>query len=290
LDEPIGIAGAGRVAQALGRLLCEKGEPVMCIASRNSRHAEAAAGFLGYAVQPVTYRDLPARACRFLIAVPDGALADVAETLAAGGARGGVALHTSGAAGPEALAALARQGVSCAAMHPLQTFADPWEGAPAIRGVAFAVWGEERAERWAEQIVGLLEGEVLHIPPEQRPRYHAAAVMASNYLVSLIDAAQSLMQAAGLEPDRALRALAPLARTSLENALARGPEKALTGPVDRGDTGTVDAHMRALSAAPERIRALYRAAGLQALDIARRRGLAEETACAVERTLRVAQG
>jgi predicted short-subunit dehydrogenase-like oxidoreductase (DUF2520 family) len=97
--------------------------------------------------------------------------------------------------------------------------------------------------------------------------------MASNYLVALMDAAVILMKAAGIEQEQALRALAPLVRASVGNALTMSPVQALTGPVERGDNGTVAAHFRAFStaSAPESVKALYRAAGLHAVDMARRK-------------------
>ncbi len=99
--------------------------------------------------------------------------------------------------------------------------------------------------------------------------------MASNYLAVLIDAAVILMREAGIEQEQALRALAPLIRASVGNALTVGPVQALTGPVERGDSGTVAAHLHALAEAsesvPESVNVLYRAAGLHAIDMARRK-------------------
>lgn len=131
---------------------------------------------------------------------------------------------------------------------------------------------------WAEQIVARLQGVALRIQADQRPLYHAAAVMASNYLVGLIDASLLLMKAAGVEEQQALHALAPLVRASTASALAVGPAGALTGPIERGDVETVSLHRQALSSVPAPVRELYRTAGIQVLDLARRRGLPEPTA------------
>ncbi len=252
-NRAIGIAGAGRVGQALGRLLVECGEPVIAIAGRD------------------TIAELPGRAARILIAVPDDALSGVAETLAGAGMSDGIALHTCGTRGPEALAALSARGVSCGVLHPLQTVASPSQGAAALKGASFGVCGDREAVAWARRIVELVEGEVLEIQPESQPLYHAAAVMASNYVVGLIDAAALLMGEAGIGRAQALRALAPLVRASVENALTMGPEAALTGPIERGDVETVSAHLRALSSVPEPIRELYRHAGLHVAGLACRK-------------------
>ena len=131
-----------------------------------------------------------------------------------------------------------------------------------------------------------MDGSVLEIEDRLRPLYHAAAVMASNYLVALLGAAEAMMIAAGAPREAAMPALSPLIRSTIDNALRLGPVAALTGPIQRGDAGTVAGHLEALTSAPEPVTSLYRAAGLATLDIARRRGLAPERAAAIESMLR----
>lgn len=278
----MGIAGAGRVAQALGRLLHAAGQPVAFIASRSLEHARAAAAFIGPDVQAVGYSELAQHAHRILIAVPDSALQSVASTLAL---ESGIVLHTCGAQGPEVLQGLVGSGVYCGALHPLQTISDPESGAAALQGAAFAIAGDAPAVAWAEWIARAANGRILRIASEQRPLYHAAAVMASNYVTALLSAAQTLLIAAEVDPEEALQALGPLARTSLDNALRQGPVGALTGPIERDDVFTIKAHLAALEHIPGPIPLLYRAAGLQTLDLARRKGLCAERAAATERML-----
>lgn len=284
-DGPIGIAGAGRMAQALGRLLRERGEPVAAVASRNPEHARAAAVFIQGA-EAVPYSRLARSAMRVLIAVSDDAVVPVGALLAESGMQEGVALHTCGARGPEALAALAANGVSCATLHPWQTVASPEQGVAALPGSTFGITGEGAAAAWAERIVTLLGGRALRIPADKRALCHAAAVMASNHVVALIDAAAMLMGAAGIEQDEALSAMAPLVRAGTANALSGGPVRALTGPVARGDVATVAMHCDALAAVSPTVRGLYRAAALHVVEIARRRGLAEASALELEELLR----
>ncbi|MGH9630477.1 MAG: Rossmann-like and DUF2520 domain-containing protein, partial [Bryobacteraceae bacterium] len=264
--EPIGIAGGGRVGQAIGRMLQQNGEPVVCVASRTPRHAKAAAVFIGPQVEPVSYAEMSSRASRLLISVPDDALEDVAGLLRA---ESGVALHTCGAAGSGALQALRSRGVSCGTLHPLQTIPSAAGGAASLNGIAFAVSGDDAAVAWAAQIAAFAKGTVLRIPDALRPLYHAAAVMASNYVIALLSAAQTLMEEAGVAPRDALNALAPIVRASVGNALDRGPTEALTGPIQRGDIRTVAAHLSALHSAPIPVQVLYRAAARQTLQIAR---------------------
>ncbi len=284
--DPITIAGTGRVAQSLGRILLEHGEPVVAIAGRNLDHARAAAAFIGHGVKPAGLAAPITSSTRLLIAVSDSAVEEVARLLADAGMKRGIALHTWGGMGPEALAPLASAGVSCGAIHPLQTFATPEQGLSLLPGATFAIDGDPPALAWAERIARLLGGETLRIPPERRPLYHAAAVMASNYVVALMDAAAILMSAAGVDEKKALRALGPLAEASLANVRGLGPVEALTGPVQRGDLVTLRGHLRSLGAAPATVHALYRSAGLHALDIAVRRGLEPERARLIEKLLR----
>ena len=275
--------GAGRMAQALGRLLAEGGQPVAALSGRDPRRAAAAAAFIG--VPAVALEELPSLAARVLVAVSDDAIWSVAERLAKAGMREGVALHTSGVRGPEALAPLAAAGVSCGAIHPLQTVATPEQGVAALHGVAFGVTAGGAAERWAREIVGVARGVALPIPAERRAWYHAAAVMASNCLVGLVDAAVMLMKEAGLDQAVALGALAPLVEASWRNTLALGPCNALTGPIQRGDHQTIALHWKALAGAPEHVRELYRACARQLIALALRRGLDEASAGRLEQVL-----
>jgi predicted short-subunit dehydrogenase-like oxidoreductase (DUF2520 family) len=275
----IGIAGAGRLAQALGRLLHDRvndgSQSIAAIAGRDFSRTSQAAAFIGSNVQPVDYADLPALADRILICVPDDAVENVARTLAASPHPVRAALHTCGARGPEALAALADRGASCATLHPLQTIASPAQGVADLPGSSFGITGSGASAEWAFEVVRLLDGHALTIAPESRPLYHAAAVMASNYIVAMIDASVQLMGLAGVPPEPALQALSPLIRASTKNTLDDGPVQALTGPIERGDERTVAAHLHALNPSidnvPESVRQLYRQAGLHTIEVARRK-------------------
>jgi predicted short-subunit dehydrogenase-like oxidoreductase (DUF2520 family) len=281
----LAMAGAGPVAQALGRALRECGVGIACVASRDLDHARAAAAFIGGGARAVSYREIPLHASHVLIAVSDRAIAPVAEELARGNGRLRVALHTCGSYGAEALAPLSAVGVSCGSIHPLQTIRDPSRGAADLRGAAFAVSGDAGALGWAENAARALGGRILHIRPDARHLYHAAAVMASNYIAALLDCAEELLLLAGVPKSDALRALAPLARTSVENAVQCGAVDALTGPVVRGDAATVAEHSRAMDHAEATVAELYQAAGLHALRMARKRGIGDDEAERVRQAL-----
>lgn len=272
------------MAQTLGRLMAEGGEPIVALAGRNRSRAERAARFISGpggpagSIQIVEYSELPRLATRVLIAVSDQGIEPVAEALAAAGMRSGAALHTCGARGPDALAALRAAGVACGMLHPLQTIMSAEQGVNSFADVTFGLSGDREAIAWAVQIVEIVtggRGESLHIKADRLSYYHAGAVMASNALVAALDAAVILLAHAGVERGAALRAVGPLARTSLDNALHSGPRAALTGPVARGDAATVAAHREALRDVDPTVAKLYEAAAGHLLHLAKRRGLSE---------------
>jgi predicted short-subunit dehydrogenase-like oxidoreductase (DUF2520 family) len=272
---PVAIVGAGVVAQALGRLLSARGEPVVAVAARNRDRGDAAARFIGAStlVRVVTFAEVPDLATHVVVAVSDDGITPVAEALAAAGLVSGVVLHTCGARGPEALAPLRDAGVSCGMLHPLQSFVTPEQGVRSLVEVTFGLCGDSRAIAWAEHIVGLLHGRSLHVEADRLSYYHAAAVMASGGLVAAIDAALLLLEQAGIGRDTALGALGPLARTSVDNALGNGPTAALSGPVVRGDATTVASHLRAVEEVDPTVGAVYRAVTAHLIGLARQRGL-----------------
>jgi predicted short-subunit dehydrogenase-like oxidoreductase (DUF2520 family) len=287
--DPIGIVGTGRVAQTLGRLLSENGRPVAAIAGRNPGRTALAALFIGGRTTPVTIEELPALSSHVLIAVSDRGVEPVAEILAKSGFRCGVALHTCGAKGPQALAVLENQGVSCGALHPIQSFASAEQGVASVVGSSFGIDGNPEALRWASSIVALMGGRSLRISPQHRGLYHAAAVMASSYIAALIYAAVAILAAAGVERSTALMALAPLVRTSGESSLDLGPVEALTGPIERGDNATVLAHLEDLRSLPDPVRRLYCSAGELVVQMASLRGLQDAKAAELQEMLRTVQ-
>lgn len=219
-----------------------------------------------------------------LVAVADDALPAVAAQLAAAELRNAVVLHTSGAAGPAALNALREAGNATGVLHPLQTVPTPDAGVRSLPGSTFAYAGDAAATEWAQELITALDGTPLAIDPARWTQYHAAAVMACNYHAALVDCALELMQGAGIGRDDALRALAPLIRATTDNLLKQGPAHALTGPIRRGDVGTIRAHMTALESASAETQRLYAAAGLRTLALA---GLPAETAELVADALRL---
>ena len=216
-----------------------------------------------------------------LLTVPDDVLPEMAHAMAGQGdaPEGCAVLHCSGALSLEVLSPLHARGYHVGSLHPLQALAHPVTGAERLRGSWFAVSGEPEATAVARRLVVRLEGTPLAIPIARRPLYHAAAVVASNYLPVLLALAARLLVLAGVDEDDAIPALLPLMRGTLENIGEMGLAPALTGPISRGDIETVRLHLRVL---PDREARVYRDLGREAVALAEARGLDGETAAALK--------
>jgi predicted short-subunit dehydrogenase-like oxidoreductase (DUF2520 family) len=232
----IGVVGAGRVGAVLGAALIAAGHSVAAVAAGSATSRDRAARLLPE-VAVRSARDVARAATDLLIlAVPDDALADVAAE-STRWASGAVA-HTSGAHG---LAVLG--DVDGMALHPAMTFTGEAADLARLPGIAWGVTARNR--RFAARIVADLGGVPEWIADDNRPLYHAALAHGANHLVTLVNEAADLLRAAGIE--RPERALAPLLHAALDNALHRG-DAALTGPVSRGDAGTVAKHLQRMPA------------------------------------------
>lgn len=218
-----------------------------------------------------------------VLAVSDDAIAPLAAMLAshAAVAPRHIVLHLSGSLDHGALAALAQSGAALGSLHPLQTLVEPARVPDRLAGAWAAVEGMPRAVATAERLARNVGLRPFHVRPEDKPRYHAAAVFASNYFVVVEAVAERLLRSVGIG-DEAWGALRPLVEGTLANLRDAGPEAALTGPVRRGDVDTLARHLAVLSGGDAE---LYRRLGIVALEVARSRGLDEARARAVARML-----
>jgi rfaE bifunctional protein nucleotidyltransferase chain/domain len=231
-----GIVGLGRVGGAMLTMLRDAGHsPVWAVSSKPEAFGIPVTGTL-----PAS----PGGAQVVLIAVPDGHIREVSLRIARtweGACRGIVFLHLSGLLTSEELAALSEQGAEVGSLHPLQSIPDASRARQILKGSLFTFEGTRGAGEAARMIAASLGVEMIPITREDKVLYHASAVMASNYLVALMDQASQVIASAGLT----LGHLMPLVRGTLANVEAQG-SKALTGPVARGDWSTVRAHVDAL--------------------------------------------
>ncbi|HEX8729100.1 MAG TPA: Rossmann-like and DUF2520 domain-containing protein, partial [Ktedonobacterales bacterium] len=293
----IGIIGAGAVGSALARALAKRGARVTAAAARDQAHAAALAAVLPGQVSATTPEGVLAAADLVLLAVADDAITPLAQALP--WRMGQAVVHLSGAKHTGALAAAQERGARVAALHPLMTFPRlPLETpvAALLARMAGCVWAldcdDAALREGLETLVVALDGQVVLLRAEDRIPYHISGVLMSNYVVALAGAAVQLWDAFGVERTEALRALLPLLRATVESLATTGLPAALTGPLARGDVGTVTAHLDWLrdaaqtSAEGAALLDAYRALGLLALPLARAKGaLTPEAAAALEALL-----
>ncbi len=256
-----------------------------CRTSAGAARAARVLGIPGSTDTPALVRASATNVYLYVLSVPDAALEDVARELAealnaarfpAGRDSRIAVMHTSGATSTEVLASCADRGCLTLSFHPLQTFSDPATGIDRLPGTTVAVTpgpGGDPEEAWrlGGRIARAIGATACRLGEEHRVLYHSAATVASNYLVTLGYVAENLLCAAGFPRETALPALLPLMRGALDNLTNQGSVAALTGPLSRGDTGTVAAHLSGLDRESPAISTLYRELGLATLDIVRDR-------------------
>jgi predicted short-subunit dehydrogenase-like oxidoreductase (DUF2520 family) len=269
------IVGAGPVGAALGGALRRAGVPVLGLFGRRPEMVRVAASIAGVAGFSAAPPDLLLEAEAVIVAVRDDGIAGAARTLVESGfvTRRHVLLHCSGSlSSKEAFADVGDRVGGTGTIHPLRSIVDPKQVAATMRGTVFGVEGDERGRAVAHGLVQSLGGTALEIGGEGMALYHAAASLASNYLVVLFDAALDSMAAAGVPREVATAALQPLVASTVENLARTGLPRALTGPIARGDAGTVGRHLRALATRAPELLPLYKLLGERAVVLARAKG------------------
>lgn len=267
----IAVVGAGRVGTAVAVLLARAGHRIVGVAGGPGTLKRAATFLPGVPVGRVG--DVAGSAEVVLIATPDDAIATACDEIVAAGVAGpGRSVgHLSGATGLSALASAEASGASVFCLHPLQTCPSVEAAIERLPGAGFAVTARsDQVGSLVERLARDLGGVPFRLDDDMKPLYHAAAVLASNALVALADAAQRILGTAGVSDPAAM--LAPLQRATLDNLDASSAGDALTGPALRGDASTVEGNLRALADhAPDAV-AAYVACSRLALDLATRVG------------------
>jgi predicted short-subunit dehydrogenase-like oxidoreductase (DUF2520 family) len=291
-ERTVAIIGAGRLGGAIGRLLAQAGYRIVAVTGRTRRSAVAAARFVGAGAPMTDVAAAAARATIVLITTPDREIAAACGRIARGGGfrRGALVAHTSGANDLELLEAARGAGALRAVLHPLQSVPSRERGVVNLPGSYFRIEADPGAQRRVRALGRTLGGRVLALPrwaagPESAALYHAGAVAASNYLVTLLAFAARHLEALGASRRQALRALLPLVRGTLENVERLGIPAALTGPIARGDRITIAAHLAALQSRAPRLLDLYRQLARATVPLAREKGGLE--AAAAETMLRL---
>jgi predicted short-subunit dehydrogenase-like oxidoreductase (DUF2520 family) len=277
----VAIVGAGRAGRSLALALVRAAVPVTVCVRRPTDLPSPIECSLDPWAEALAAADI------VLLAVPDDAIGEVAVRVNDANLPRTVVLHTSGLRDRRALAVLEGNAVGLGSFHPLQTLAGDGEAAERLQAAFAVLEGDEAAVAAGRRLAAVLGMRALELGGAEKPKYHAAAVIASNYSVVLAAVAARLAREAGVPEEAAARLFLPLLAGTVANLDALGPVSALTGPIRRGDEGTVAAHLAVLDGATRR---LYGVLGLEAVALAREGGLEASRADALEARLREAAG
>lgn len=241
----VGVIGAGRVGAVLGAAFQRAGHRVVAASGVSGASLARVERLLPGAALRLP-NQVPAEADLVLLAVPDDSLAGLVHGLVEAGAirPGQVLAHTSGAHGIDVLAPAVAAGAHPLALHPAMTFTGDRRDLDRLaEGISFGVTAPDQLRGLATRLVADLGGSIEWIAESDRPLYHAALAHGANHLVTLVNEAMDRLRDAGaVHPERVL---GPLLRAALENTLRQG-DAALTGPVARGDAGTIARHVAVL--------------------------------------------
>lgn len=266
----IGFIGAGKVATAFGRYLYSKN---LTISGYHDRHADKVA----HAVTHTRSQAFPniaetaAHSDMVLITTRDDQIAGVCRRLCEQNciAPGHLIGHMSGAHSSHILAEARKSKASVFSLHPLQAFADEEKSLADLPDTYFSLEAENGGLDPVKKMLTRMGNPYFTLSPEHKSLYHLSACMLSNYLVTLMASGLSALETSGIDPKEGFAAMRPLIEGSLSNIARLGPARALTGPIARGDSGTVEQHMAALKTLQlDRIKSVYTAMGLNTLELA----------------------
>jgi predicted short-subunit dehydrogenase-like oxidoreductase (DUF2520 family) len=267
----VSIIGTGRLGTTLAVALAAKGYSIRSVVARRVQNARKAARLLDADVQVLAAKQVKALidADLFLITVPDDQIAGVARELSEINAnQKGTVLHTSGALSKDVLKPLRDKGWHTGSIHPLMSVSGAHDAS--LRGAFWSVEGDRMALRLGKEIVRDLEGKSFSIRSEDKPLYHAAAVMVSGNVTALFDVALEMLGECGLDRKTAHAVLLPLIASTVRSLETKTPEEALTGTFSRGDVETVKQHLAALQNKdlPQALE-LYRLLGQRSLKLSK---------------------
>jgi len=266
--DTIAIIGLGKVGAAVGYLLRLSGYEISAVADRSADALKNGVEYTGgkACCDPIR---ASLSADSIFITTTDDFIESVCNEISEGGGfgPGKRVVHMSGAGGLDLLESARRSGAQVASIHPLQSFVDVEGVIESIPGSTFSITAEGEMRDWAIRVVRDLGGTPFFVSEEDKPLYHAAACMASNYLVTLMNMVEGVYQKLGMDADEAVRAFWPLVRGTMKNMEDRGIEKSLTGPIARGDSGTISKHLKVLESKMPELLDVYREMGSFAVDI-----------------------
>ena len=270
----LGIIGAGTVGTALAVRLNRKGYPIAAVTSRSASSASRLAQMTGSGVVYDNLQSVADNADLVFITTPDDAIATVVNEVK--WHKGQYVVHCSGADSLDVLETARIVGAKVGSFHPLQTFANIQKAIDNLPGSTFALEAEGALLDILKEMAVALEGRWIKLGAGDKVAYHTAAVMTSNYLVTLVKLSTDLWGSFGIPRDQAVQALLPLLKGTLNNIENLSVPNALTGPIARGDVGTVRIHLNTLQETSPAILPVYCELGLQTIPVALAKGKINE--------------
>ncbi|MCW9706405.1 Rossmann-like and DUF2520 domain-containing protein [Fodinibius salsisoli] len=281
------VIGVGALGTALIRAFSAQHILVKSIFNRTEKDAESLADEHDIAIASARPKARSELASLVFITVSDSAIPEVTRHLVQldDDLSGMTVIHCSGNEPADILHPLRDRGAHIASMHPLQTFTSA-SGPTDFEDIYFSLHGDSNVFPMLQRIAQQLGAHTMEVTSQQKADLHAAAVFASNYLITLLQAATETASTAGLSEQNVKEALLPLVQTTLKNAKGQALPEALSGPIKRGDVKTIEDHLTLLNNQPE-LRSLYCNLGRKTVALAQSSGyLDEETAVELKEVLR----
>jgi predicted short-subunit dehydrogenase-like oxidoreductase (DUF2520 family) len=266
----MGFIGAGTVGTALAVRLRRQKYPIVAASSRTRASAERLARAVDECRAYSSGQEVADAAKLVFITTPDDSIGPVASQI--NWHRGQSVVHCSGALSVEVLEPVKRCGAQAGGFHPLQTFANVEHAIKNLPGTTFTIEGEGELLNILRELATALEGHWVRLDAKDKVLYHASAVIACNYLITLVKLATDLWQVLGISVPEAIQALLPLLRGTINNLDSVGLPDSLTGPIARGDVGTIRKHLAALEKNAVPLLTPYRELGLETIPIALAKG------------------
>ena len=266
----IGFIGAGITGTALSVRLAQQGYNIIAVASKSMSSAKRFESKINGCHSYDSVQQVADHAELVFITTPDDVIATVASNIR--WHKGQFVVHCSGAHSTDILKTAQEDGASTGCFHPLQTFASIEQAIENIPGSTFAIEAGTQLSTILKDIATAMSGDWVALQAGDKVLYHAAAVMACNYLVTLVKLATDLWSEFGSSPPQAVKALMPLLQGTLSNIESVGLPDCLTGPIARGDIGTIKKHIGALKEKSPSLLSSYKELGLQTIPIAVAKG------------------
>jgi len=284
--------GAGPVGLTMARLFSDAGHKIVYFISRDKKRRQKAKEFSHALKTTHNFSEVTEDFDILFISTPDDTIGEIAERITPQIKRrvNFYAGHFSGIVPSSALQPLKNKGGRIGSLHPLQTFASPEETINTFAGTYICIEGDNEAVNLFSGLATEIGGKSFSISTDKKPLYHAAAVIACNYLVTLTNEAQKLLQEIGINQENAAKMLLPLIKGTVKNIESVGIPKALTGPVARGDIATLLNHIENIKEKAPDFLALYSILGLETIEVSLAKGeIEDETARKMKQIFQLAE-